>query len=46
MPHHRPASPPEFRANIVRNLDEFHAAFETSASDGLWLDPEERVRIW
>ncbi len=41
-----PHSPPEFRANIVRNLDEFHAAFETTSSDGLWLDPEDRVRIW
>ena len=41
-----PHSPPEFRANIVRNLDEFHAAFGTSEHDGLWLDPEERVRIW
>ena len=41
-----PHSPPEFRANIVRNLDEFHTAFETSDSDGLWVDPEQRVRIW
>jgi endothelin-converting enzyme/putative endopeptidase len=41
-----PHSPAEFRANIVRNLDEFHDAFGTSPSDGLWLDPEERVRIW
>ena len=41
-----PHSPPEFRANIVRNLDEFHAAFETSTDDALWLDPGERVRIW
>jgi putative endopeptidase len=41
-----PHSPAEFRANIVRNLDEFHAAFETSPSDGLWLDPELRIRIW
>jgi putative endopeptidase len=41
-----PHSPPEFRANIVRNLDEFHAAFETAPDDGLWLDPEERVHIW
>ncbi len=41
-----PHSPPEFRANIVRNLDEFHEVFETSAGDGLWLDPGERVRIW
>jgi putative endopeptidase len=41
-----PHSPPEFRANIVRNLDEFHAAFGTQPGDGLWLDPEDRVRIW
>jgi endothelin-converting enzyme/putative endopeptidase len=41
-----PHSPPEFRANIVRNLDEFHAAFGTAEGDGLWLDPSQRVRIW
>ncbi|WP_409236320.1 M13 family metallopeptidase [Streptomyces sp. PA5.6] len=41
-----PHSPPEFRANIVRNLDEFHEAFGTVEGDGLWLDPSERVRIW
>jgi endothelin-converting enzyme/putative endopeptidase len=41
-----PHSPAEFRANIVRNLDEFHEAFGTLPGDGLWLDPEDRVRIW
>ncbi len=41
-----PHSPPEFRANIVRNLDEFHATFGTQAGDALWLDPADRVRIW
>lgn len=41
-----PHSPPEFRANIVRNLDEFHDAFETAVDDELWLEPSERVRIW
>ncbi|HEY7044858.1 MAG TPA: M13-type metalloendopeptidase [Nocardioidaceae bacterium] len=39
-------SPPEFRANIVRNLDEFHEAYQTKPGDALWLDPEDRVRIW
>jgi putative endopeptidase len=39
-------SPEEFRANIVRNLDEFHAAFATVQGDGLWLDRQDRVRIW
>jgi endothelin-converting enzyme/putative endopeptidase len=41
-----PHSPPEFRANIVRNLDEFHEAFGTAPGDGLWLAPEDRIRIW
>ena len=41
-----PHSPPEFRANIVRNLTEFHQAFGTVPGDGLWLDEDDRVRIW
>ncbi|WP_255951824.1 M13 family metallopeptidase [Streptomyces odontomachi] len=41
-----PHSPTEFRANIVRNLDEFVEAFDVRPGDGLWLDPEDRVRIW
>jgi putative endopeptidase len=41
-----PHSPAEFRANIVRNLEEFHEAFDVQPGDGLWLDPEDRVRIW
>ncbi|MGI8417357.1 MAG: M13 family metallopeptidase, partial [Nakamurella sp.] len=41
-----PHSPPDLRANIARNLDEFHSAFGTVASDGMWLDPADRVRIW
>jgi putative endopeptidase len=41
-----PHSPDEFRANIVRNLDEFVDAFGVQPGDGLWLDPEDRVRIW
>ncbi|MDX2356312.1 M13 family metallopeptidase [Dietzia sp. PP-33] len=42
-----PHSPPEFRCNqVVRNLDDFHAAFGVTEDDGLWLAPEERVSIW
>ncbi len=42
-----PHSPPEFRVNgIVRNLDEWYAAFEVSEDDALYLPPEERIRIW
>lgn len=42
-----PHSPNEFRCNqIVRNLDAFYETFKVTPSDGLWLDPQERVRIW
>jgi putative endopeptidase len=41
-----PHSPAEFRANVVRNLDEYHTAYGTVPEDGLWLDAEDRVRIW
>ncbi|HEX7993052.1 MAG TPA: M13-type metalloendopeptidase, partial [Streptosporangiaceae bacterium] len=42
-----PHSPNEFRCNqIVRNLDEYYAAFDVGAADELWLEPAERVRIW
>ena len=42
-----PHSPNEFRCNqIVRNVDDFYAAFEVTESDALWLDPAERVSIW
>jgi endothelin-converting enzyme/putative endopeptidase len=41
-----PHSPPDLRANIVGNLQEFHEAFSTGPQDGMWLEPEKRVRIW
>jgi putative endopeptidase len=42
-----PHSPNELRCNqIVRNLDELYAAFDVAATDDLWLEPADRVRIW
>jgi putative endopeptidase len=41
-----PHSPAEFRANVVRNLEEFHEAFGVTEGDGMWLPEDERVRIW
>jgi putative endopeptidase len=41
-----PHSPPELRADVVRNLDEFHEAFGVAEGDGMWLAEAERVRIW
>lgn len=42
-----PHSPGEWRCNaVVRNLDAFHEAFATTAEDGLWMEPADRVSIW
>jgi len=42
-----PHAPDEFRCNgVVRNVDEFAAAFDVRPGDALYLDPAERVRIW
>ncbi len=41
-----PHAPVELRANVVRNLAEFHDAFGVTEGDGLWLDEQERVRIF
>ena len=41
-----PHAPPEFRANVVRNLEEFYDAYGVVEGDGMWLDPKDRVRIW
>ena len=42
-----PHSPPEFRCNgVVRNIDAFYEAFDVGEDDALYLDPQQRVRIW
>jgi len=42
-----PHSPGEFRANgTLRNIDEFQTAFDTKQGDGMYLAPEDRVKIW
>ena len=42
-----PHSPAEFRTNgIARNVDLFYAAFDVHEGDGMWLAPDQRVRIW
>ncbi len=42
-----PHAPAEFRCNqIVRNLPEFYEAFGVTESDALWLDENQRVKIW
>lgn len=42
-----PHSPSEFRTNgILRNMPEFYQAFDVKPGDGMYLPPEERVKIW
>lgn len=42
-----PHSPPKYRVNgIVRNFDEWYAAFGIKPGDALYLPPEQRARIW
>jgi len=39
-------APNEYRADTVRNLDAWYAAFGVSSGQALYLAPPERVRIW
>jgi len=42
-----PHSPLKYRVNgPYRNIDAFHEAFGTQEGDGMWLPPEERVKLW
>jgi putative endopeptidase len=39
-------SPSEYRASVVRNLDAWYSAFNPKAGEGLFLAPDQRVKIW
>jgi endothelin-converting enzyme/putative endopeptidase len=42
-----PHSPPEFRVNgPLPNMPEFMAAFDVEEGDGMYLPPDQRVKIW
>jgi endothelin-converting enzyme/putative endopeptidase len=42
-----PHSPPKFRANgAAVNVPAFHQAFDVQPGDGMYLAPDERVKIW
>jgi putative endopeptidase len=42
-----PHSPSKFRANgAAINVPEFYEAFDVQEGDGMWLPPEDRVKIW
>ena len=39
-------APDMYRADTVRNLDAWYEAFEVKPGMGLYLSPEQRVRVW
>ena len=39
-------APGRWRAQTVRNVDDWYAAFPVKAGQGLFLPPNDRVRIW
>ncbi len=41
-----PHAPADLRGNVVRNVDAYHEAFGTAEGDGMWLAPQDRVRIF
>jgi putative endopeptidase len=39
-------APAQFRAETVRNLDDWYQAFDVKPGQTMYLDPEQRVKIW
>ncbi len=39
-------APSQYRADSVRNIDEWYAAFDVKPGERLYLAPADRVRIW
>jgi len=39
-------APDEFRADVVRNLDPWYAAFAVKPGQKLYLAPADRIRVW
>lgn len=39
-------SPPQFRADTVRNADAWYKAFDVQPGQTLYLPPDQRIRIW
>jgi predicted metalloendopeptidase len=39
-------APPQYRADTVRNLDPWYAAFSVTPNQKMYLAPKDRVRVW
>ncbi|ARF11159.1 peptidase M13 [Klosneuvirus KNV1] len=41
-----PHSPSEFRANLVKNMNEFYDVFNVTENDNMYISPDKRIRMW
>ncbi|MBH1991548.1 MAG: M13 family peptidase [Sphingomonadaceae bacterium] len=41
-----PHAPSQYRADIVRNFDSWYKAFKPTPGGKIYLDPQDRVKIW
>lgn len=41
-----PHSPPEFRANLVKNIKEYYDVFDVKEGCKMWLPESQRLRMW
>lgn len=41
-----PHSPSEFRANLVKNMNEFYDVFDVRENDNMYISPDKRIRMW
>jgi predicted metalloendopeptidase len=41
-----PHAPPSFRGNMVSNINEFYTTFDVIEGDKMYIEPENRVRIY
>ncbi len=42
-----PHAPAQYRVNIpMRNLDAWYRAFGVTPADDLFIEPDQRVRLW
>lgn len=39
-------SPPDFRANLVKNMNDFYEVFDVNENDNMYLSPNKRIRMW
>ena len=41
-----PHAPPSFRGNMVSNIDEFYTVFDVKEGDNMYVDVNNRVKLY